>query len=271
MPASLVLLAAGLGRRFGGPKQLEPVGPSGETVMDYTVFDALRAGVDRVVLVVREELEMQIAMHARRWPAEVRLVRQETPRSRPWGTAHAVLCAAPELDAAFIVANADDFYGRTTIARLAQAIAREDDCNYVVAFPLRETVSGHGSVMRGVLRLSGDGLVRSVEETSIPADPREIGLTGAELASMNAWGFRPRILDALAEGFERFAGGHAGDEEEFRLPDAVDSLLPHLPVRVVRGAGVWAGITHADDLDSARRVVERLVEADEYPRSLWTI
>ena len=301
MPLTLVGLAAGMGSRFGGPKQLEPLGPGGETMLDFSIHDALRAGFDRVVLVI------QPAMHdvfergvVARWSSRVpvQLVHQdpdalpagmERPASRrkPWGTGQAVLAAAPAVDTAFAVVNGDDFYGRAAYEGLA-AFLRAPlggalPVHAVVGFPLAATLSEAGSVNRALLDVTSDGWLSRIEEVvgieAAGRDGRVKGeggetrlIPGSAPVSMNMWGFTPDIFSTLTEAFVSFLDHHAGDERaEFLLPAHIGQLVQRrrARVRVLPGKGPWCGITHREDRARVASALRAHVERGEYPRPLW--
>ena len=275
----LVILAAGHGRRFGGLKQLAPVGPNGEAIMDYTARSADALGYEGVVVVVRDEIREEIARHVRRsWPASLptELVCQPaTP-----GTAQAVLSARPVLGQRFGVANADDLYG-TDALRLLRAPAGGEDGegdapHLLVAYRLVQTVLTAAPVTRGVCEVSESGSLQAIVEHRV--EPAEAGgflavpldddrptrhLGGQELVSMNLWGFESRILDRLEEALERFVPGQHG-RRELLLPDVVGRLVAagEDEVRVVVTTSRCIGVTHQEDL---ALVGEELAAASKDP------
>ncbi len=285
---SLVVLAAGLGSRFGGPKQLVPVGPAGETLADYAVHDARRAGIGRVVFVVRPEhrevVEVSAARRVR--DLEVRVAVQPLPeggtRRKPWGTGHAVLAAAPHLPGPFLVANADDFYGASAYAAVADALrAGGADAWVLAGYRVRDTVPESGGVSRAACTVDDRGRLMALSELR---DVRRAGddrftatgpggvrtLRGDDLVSMNLWGFTPAVLERLRSGFERFVGSAPADDAEYLLPDAVADALAAgaARVRVVPVPGPWAGLTHPEDLPVVRRFLAARVAAGAYPSPL---
>ena len=297
MNPELVVMAAGLGSRFGGLKQLEGVGPSGETLMDYALHDAWTAGVRRVVFVIRPELEEAfrpwLSRRYGRW-LEVDLAFQRLEdlpapftlpagRTRPWGTGQAVLAAAGKVQGPFLVSNADDFYGAEAFQRLVEELSRPGAHHALAAFALANTLSPHGTVARGVCELSGHGeLVRVVEHTGLrqdgagafetAPDGSRRAFTGREPVSMNLWGFRPSIFPELASCFAAFlAAGGDPATREFFLPAVVDGLIQAgtATVKALSTTGRWFGITYQDDLAAVRSSIRQLVASGAYPLHLW--
>jgi hypothetical protein len=292
MTLTLLGLAAGMGSRFGGPKQLAPLGPNGETFLDFSVHDALAAGFDAVTLVIRAELRDAferglVARWRHRVPVTLVEQRIEPPRTKPWGTGHAVLSAASALRGPFAVVNGDDFYGRdayrTLGAFLAERGAREPDYA-VVGFPLGVTLSAAGGVNRAVLTTGADGLLATAEEVrGIEATPRGDGVvrdaTGAERVisaatpvSMNMWGFTPAVLPELDAGFQAFRDAHPHDERaEYLLPEVVESLAAdgRARVHVLPGHGPWFGMTYPEDRPNVAAGLGDLVARGGYPSPVW--
>ncbi len=236
MPSpTLVLLAAGAGLRFGGSKQLEPLGPNGEILLEYSIRDAVRAGFGSVVLVVRREAQPRFAERLQSAARHVG-IRYAFQRD-PLGTAHALLCAEGALDGPFAVANADDHYGPASFAVLAEALAHGDADAHMVGFELEQTLSPHGPVARARCRQDDGGFLVALEEDLTVSE-------GRSLVSMNLWGFRQPFLDALTARFEHFRGG-----TEFQLPTEVGALIAEegLRVRVLPTTERWLGITWPAD------------------------
>lgn len=300
---ALVLLAAGLGQRYGGLKQLAPVGPAGETLLDYTLFDAWRAGFGRAVCIVRPEVEAALqAAFAQRSPAlPVSYVHQQLTdlpherrppagRTRPWGTGHAVLAAAEAIDGPFAVANADDFYGAEALAALAVFLrdgspqATDGAVHALVAYRLRDTLPETGAVARGVCAVTPDGWLAGVHEVTrierdgadahyVAEDGAQHTLPGDTLVSMNLWGFQPGFMTDLAAAFGMFLDeAGATLEREFYLPAAVDAVLRRnaARVRVLRATGAWCGLTHRADHAAVAAHLARLTATGAYPATLQT-
>ncbi len=270
MSLTLVVMAAGLGSRFGGTKQLAVIGADGEAFLDFAIKDALAAGMDRVVLIVRSDIEDDVRRHvdAQHPGLDVAYVLQDThgpSRTKPWGTAHAVLTAAPEVPGAFCVLNADDYYGASTYVALAEAAADlSDDRALLAGFRLVQTLPEIGEVSRGICEVDGDELVSLVEthgigrreDGSITSTDPEGVLADDAVASMNCWVFPNNLFAHLETGFEAFLAEH-GDEEktEDLLPTVVNELKAAgvYRVGVVPTSEPWVGVTNPDDLEIARR------------------
>lgn len=302
MKPTLLILAAGMGSRYGGLKQVDPVGPSGETIMDYSVFDAVRAGFGRVVFVIRRDFEdifKKTIGSKYRDVADVGYAYQSmedlpigfhVPRDRekPWGTAHAIRSARKAVAEPFAAINADDFYGRDAFERLTAFLSRDAAAparpRYaMVGYRLDQTLSEHGSVARGVCQVGCDGLLESVTEMTklvrVPggAENREdpdcpVTLTGDERVSMNLWGFTPALFDALDARFPAWLEVNAGNPRaEWYIPFVVDEMIREglADVEVLPTESAWFGVTYREDKPLVVDAVRRLVEAGDYPVKLW--
>ena len=301
MRPTLVVLAAGVGSRYGGLKQLEPVGPGGATLMDYTVFDALHAGFRRVVIVVSRETEADIREHMDRGAAartEVLYAHQELgalpegftapeDRSKPWGTGQAVLMAAPYLDGPFVIANADDHYGREAIDALADFLAEPTPFSGpvqwgMVGYSLADTLPASGSVSRALCLQDGDGWLVGLQEIlAIQRDGDVARWQDADgvghirpldsLVSMNLWGFTPDLLGHLEDGFEEFLEAGPGPKDEFYLPVSVGEAVSAgtARVKVLPEGGRWCGMTSPEDRETTAAVLRELVGQGVYPETLW--
>ncbi|MDG2028202.1 MAG: NTP transferase domain-containing protein [Acidimicrobiales bacterium] len=275
MSLTLVVMAAGLGSRFGGTKQLAEVGPNGEAFLDFAVLDATAAGADKVVLIVRSDIEEDVRRHVdpRHPDVEIAYVRQNEhgpSRDKPWGTGHAVLTAAPEVDGSFIVVNADDYYGRSTYAAVAPLAAElPDDQALLAGFRMAHTLPSEGEVSRGVCEVDGDRLTSLVEthgigcraDGSITSTDPVMTLADDTVSSMNFWAFPHRLFDDLERGFAEFLAEH-GDEEkaEYLLPTVVHELMANdeMTVGVVPTDEPWVGVTNPTDLEVARATIAQL-------------
>ena len=292
MSLTLVVLAAGMGSRYGGLKQIDPVGPSGETVLDYAVFDARRAGFTRVVFVIRRDFDQLFrekigARYAGRMA--VGYVYQSLEalppgftvpagREKPWGTGHATWSAREAVRENFAVINADDFYGADSFAQLARFLnaRRATDRDFaMVGFRLANTLSEHGTVARGVTSAGADGLLRSiVEQTGI--DPKDVGpglkYSGDEIVSLNCWGFTPALFAGLDAEFRVFLAARGSElKAEFYLPVAVSEMIARreATVRVLPTESTWFGVTYREDKPRVETAIAELVRAGRYPAKLW--
>ena len=300
MHKTLVILAAGIGSRYGGLKQMDPMGPAGEFIIDYSVYDAVRAGFDRIVFLISRRIEAdfrstvgaRIAKHA-----SVEYAFQELDgippgfavppeRKKPWGTGHAILSCAGVVHEPFGVVNADDFYGRESYAVLGEFLDRTagDPAMYaMVGFPLRNTISEYGSVARGICSVRTDGTLESVvERTRIEKtgagcrylDERGAWqtLTGEEKVSMNMWGFKPGAFDHLRREFALFMQRSGTDPKaEFFVPTVVNTLMEENRVRtaVLSTSSAWFGVTYSQEKPKVMERIRQLVQAGEYPSPLW--
>jgi hypothetical protein len=303
MKPALVVMAAGLASRFGAVKQLSPVGPCGEHLMDYSIYDAIGAGFGKLVFVIKREQEhhfRQALGHKLERVADVRYAHQELEdilpgfavpqgRTKPWGTAHAVYSARHVVSEPFAVINADDFYGARSFVALAAFLAKEAEAQNhhvyaLVGFGLANTLSKGGSVSRGVCRLAEDGwLAGLTEHTQIcekggrPCYTEDgehyVPLCANAVVSMNMWGFTPDVFLGIAEGLAGFMGQEAHKllSAEFYLPSLVDALVQQgaAKVRVLTTSERWFGLTHPEDLEWVRLAIAAKVQAGQYPQRLW--
>ncbi|MDR2101945.1 MAG: hypothetical protein LBP43_05190 [Treponema sp.] len=297
----LVVLAAGLGSRYGGLKQMDKLGKSGEVLLDYSVFDALRSGFDKVVFIIRGDIQEDFKdLVLRRMgssvryelafqeldsliPADVFAEAKRLGRTKPWGTTHALLCAADKIDAPFAVINADDFYGREAFTVLGQYLASPGLTEgAIVPYKLERTLSPQGTVARGVCEIK-DGYLVSVNE--LTAIAREAGgifntapggsktkLDAGTPVSMNFWGFPPDILPQFKTYFENFLKTSAGQpKSECYIPLAADWFIKNklLNIRVLQADPQWFGVTYKEDREAAINRIADLVSRGIYPERLW--
>jgi hypothetical protein len=296
---TLVILAAGAGRRYGGLKQLAPIGPGGEALLEYTAFDARRAGFGRVVLVVSAETEGDFRARldggmAQRVPvAYVHQRLDDLPvrfescceRRQPWGTGQAVLAAEPEIDGPFAVVNADDFYGAESYVTLARFLAQPQDGRTLAAvgFRVGETLTDAGPVSRALLEVGPNARLLNIaehlrvwrEDGAVTYRDRQglrQPLDGDALVSMNMWGCPLRLLVELRRRFVEFLERPGlPAEAEYLLPEVVQAIVRdgRFQVEVLTGNGDWCGITFREDQDRVGSIISSLIEQGHYPKELW--
>jgi len=294
---TLLILAAGIASRYAGTKWDDPVGPNGESLMEYSIFDARRAGFGRIVFVIRKEREQffreLLAQHfGHRLSLE--FVIQDNhripngfsipaDRKRPWGTTHAVLGAAGTLHEPFAIINVDDFYGAQSFCSLAEHLRSGSDDQVVIGFVLRNTLSDFGPVARAICEMDDSNhLRRIIELKNIEMDGghvrntdvagAELLLTGNETVSMNMWGFTPAVFAPLREHFLRFLETHHDDPTaECFLPNTVNNMIQENQVRVkvLPSREEWFGLTYREEHPRAVDHIRRLVGDGHYPRRLW--
>jgi Nucleotidyl transferase len=293
---TLLVLAAGMGSRYGGLKQMDPIGANGETIIDYSIYDAMRAGFRKVVFVIRRDIERQFReIIGTRFEGKIAVeyVFQELDqlpsafsvpanRTKPWGTGHAILMAADVIREPFAAINADDFYGANSFRVLAGHLKSGSPDFAMIGFILRNTLSEFGSVARGVCRTTPDGFLESVTEiTKIErdgagaiaagADGQRLRLTGEETVSMNMWGFIPSLFGELRERFEAFLAKHGNEEKsEFYIPSAINEIVQanRARAKVLRTPDSWFGVTYREDRPFVVNGIRGLIARGEYPEKL---
>jgi UTP-glucose-1-phosphate uridylyltransferase len=298
MKPTLVILAAGMGSRYGGLKQLDEVGPNGEAIIDFSLFDAIRAGFGKVVFIIRRDFEK--AFKARfdkklEGKIEVEYVYQELTdlpdgysapqgREKPWGTGHAILAARNAVSTPFAAINADDFYGAEAYASCANFLKNEvaSDNYSMVGFRLDKTLSENGSVSRGLCLSNPDNKLNDIEElTKITTTEQGIfyskneeqhRLNGDETVSMNFWGFHPSLFDHLEKGFINFLNKEGNEmKSEFFIPFEVDRLIKtkKVEVEVLTSNSTWFGVTYQEDKPVVIDKINKLINEGKYPNQLW--
>lgn len=295
--STLLVLAAGMGSRYGGLKQLDPMGPSGETLLDYSVYDALHAGFTKVVFVIRKDFEAEFrssvgARYAGR--IDVDYVFQDLAdlpagysvpegREKPWGTAHAIWAAREAVHQPFLAINADDFYGADSYRLLATHLASAKDGEFAMAgYQLRNTLSEHGNVARGICRVNEEDALISVQEFiklekrgdgAVDLVGEQTSFTGEEPVSLNFWGFTPSIFEALEKSFEAFlAAEGTALKSEFYIPSAVAAMVTSgkASVKVLRTDAMWFGVTYQEDKPGVVARLAQFVTDGKYPSPLWS-
>lgn len=298
MKPTLLILAAGMASRYGGMKQIEAFGPSGETIMDYSIYDAIRAGFGKVVFIIREEFaenfkhifepkfkgkvetdyvyqDLMAFTGAREIPAD---------RTKPWGTAHAVLCARDAVKEPFAVINADDFYGRDAFEKAHEFLttACKDSTWSIIGYELMKTLSEHGTVNRGVCRVDDQGNLASIAERiniseqdgkvicDDNLEPREISRDSK--VSMNFWCFSPNVFNFSEALFNDFLDKHiAVPKSEFFIPIVADEFISQGKgvIKVIPTSSSWFGVTYKQDAPAVKESIDELVSNGAYPAGLW--
>ena len=298
---TLVILAAGMGSRYGGLKQIDPITDGGEFIIDFSIFDAVKAGFDKVVFIIKEEnyAAFRDTVGARVEPyVKVEYAFQEIyklpdgfsvpeGRVKPWGTSHALLCAKDYIDDNFAVINADDFYGRDAFVKLAEHLKsiKVTDTNYcMIGYILRNTLTENGTVSRGKCITTESGMLDSITElTKIKTDGDDAlylndkdewePLSGTTIVSMNCWGLTPAIFPSLESGFVEFLSGESGKalKSEYYLPGAVDDMMHagECDVKVISTTASWYGVTYSEDKPAVVASLRALMDSGEYPHKLW--
>jgi len=295
---TLVILAAGMGSRYGGLKQLDEVGPNGEAIIDYSLFDAIRAGFGKVVFIIRHDFEN--AFKARfefklKGKIEVEYVFQELTdmpsvfsvpegREKPWGTGHAIRSARNVVNTPFAAINADDFYGVEAYSTVAKFLTVDVtiDQYAMVGYRMDKTLSENGSVSRGLCVPDSDGNLVNIDElTKITSesegifyyrDENRIPLKGEEIVSMNFWGFHPSLFDHLEQGFVNFLKEKGSEmKSEFFIPMFVDDLIKSgkTKVKILTSNASWFGVTYQEDKPVVKERIQQLIGKGKYPSSLW--
>ena len=301
----LVVMAAGMGSRYGGLKQIDPVGSCGEAILDFSLFDAHEAGFETAVIIIKEAIRKDfmetVGERLKKCPMEIRYAYQEltkipadfaipADRTKPWGTSHAVLCAKNEIDGApFAVINADDYYGKDAFKVIYDFLCKAEGANSycMVGYQLGNTVTDHGSVARGICSTDAKGYLTAIEEqTRIEKYDGGIhyteddGATWVDVSadtpvSMNMWGFTPDFLDALQAGLPEFLNEKVPtnpQKAEYLLPTTVAGMLAagKVTVKVLRSADKWYGVTYAADKPMVVAALQALTDAGKYPAAgLW--
>lgn len=302
--ATLVIMAAGIGSRFGGGiKQLEPVGPNGEIIMDYSIYDAMEAGFDKVVFVIRKDLEKdfkKVIGNRIEKIVEVKYAFQEksdipepyktnyADRVKPWGTGQAILCCKDVVNEPFLVINADDYYGKEAYVEAFNHLMKEQKTSdkvqiSMVGFVLGNTLSENGGVTRGICKVDDNNILTDVVETqnivktkdgaAIRTEDGDISINLNSLVSMNMWGLQPEFFDILETGFDAFLRNCASDyiKSEYLLPTIVGNLLrsKKAEVAVLQSKDKWFGVTYKEDKDYVVASVKDLIHTGVYPEKLF--
>ena len=301
MKSTLLIIAAGMGSRYGGLKQIDPVGPNGEIIIDYSMFDAVKAGFEKIVFVIRHHFEevfrekigsklddiVETAYAFQELDSCLEDFNLPEDREKPWGTGHAILVAKDVINEPFAVINADDYYGPRSLQVMKDYLSHSSKINQdhyaMVGFILRNTLSEHGHVARGVCEVGQEMLLEKVVErlgikkatngaTFIEEDGTEYMLRGDEIVSMNLWGFHPSIFKHLQIQFDNFLRTKGNElKSELFIPSAVDQLIHdgQVTAKVLTTDDRWFGVTYKKDMLVARECIKELIASGVYPEKLW--
>jgi choline kinase len=297
---TLLVMAAGMGSRYGGLKQIDPMGPHGETILDYSVFDALRAGFGKVVFIIRPDFEQafrenitakfngRIAVDYAFQTLDKLPTGFNIPagREKPWGTTHAILCARETISEPFAVINADDFYGRHSFEVLhhhLDTLRLDSNAYAMVGFTLKNTLSENGTVARGVCKTDAHGYLKEIQELTkiektatgarnASEDGNALALTGDEPVSMNMWGFSPHLFGQINVLFEEFLTAQGSElKSECYIPLSVGELVRRTEAtcKVIPTTSSWFGVTYREDKPKVQASIAAMTAAGEYPDGLW--
>jgi NDP-sugar pyrophosphorylase family protein len=299
MKPTLLVLAAGMGTRYGGNKQLDEVGPSGETIIDYSIYDAIRAGFGKIVFVIRRDIEEQVKerfvekLHDK---IEIDYVFQEITnipggvmvspeRQKPWGTSHAILVTKQKINEPFGVINADDYYGVDSFNILRDFLINDKDSNRycIVGYKLGNTLSEHGHVNRGVCQAGSDGFLKKIVETrqiektrdgavAPGPDGKPLHFTGNEIVSMNLWGFKPSCYDFLGKEFRNFINEKGMDlKSELDIPTSVDKFVKsgEIKIKILMTNERWFGVTYREDKPFVVESLKKMIRKGIYPARIY--
>lgn len=298
MKPTLLILAAGMGSRYGGIKQMDAFGPNGETIIDYSIYDAIQSGFGKIVFVIRKDFSdnfKEIFENKLKGKVETEYVMQEmdsylngfqvpADRSKPWGTAHAVLCAKEVINEPFAVINADDFYGRDAFDKAYQFLTTDaaTDKYCIIGYQLEKTISQNGSVSRGVCQVDAAyNLVSIHERTKIFPEgdkiyyienTQQVPLPEDAVVSMNFWGFDPNVFDFIQDLLKKFLEENASNpKSEFFIPLVADEFIKEGKgdIKVIPTSAQWFGVTYKEDADGVRKSIKELLDNEVYPQRLW--
>jgi NDP-sugar pyrophosphorylase family protein len=299
MKPSLLVLAAGMGSRYGGNKQLDEVGPSGETIIDYSIYDAIRAGFGKIIFVIRHDIEDQVKerfVEKLRGRIEVDYVFQEITnlpegvkvspeRAKPWGTSQAILVTEKKINEPFGIINSDDYYGVESFKILHDFLLNDKDpnCYCIVGYKLGNTLSDHGHVNRGVCKVGHDGLLQHIVEVrkiskqqngaKAPGiDGEDLQFTGNEIVSMNLFGFKPTCYDFLGKEFRSFINKNGMDlKAELDIPTTLDKFVKNgeIRIKVLMSNERWFGVTYRDDKPYVVESIKQMIRKGIYPARIY--
>ena len=285
-------MAAGMGSRYGGLKQLDAIGPSGETIIDYSVYDAIKAGFTKVVFIIRKDFEQEFKSKITdKYEGQIQVEfafqdLNDLPdeftcpegREKPWGTGHAIFSARDVINEPFVAINGDDFYGRESFKVVADYYRKGANSFSMVAFKLDKTLSSFGGVTRGLCTVNDEKLNTVIETADLEktdygvSSNRDIELDGSEPVSMNVWGFTPILFKYLDEKFVEFLSENGTEmKSEYLIPSVVNELIQsgQETVHVLRSGATWFGVTYKEDKPYVEGEIEKLVNKGEYPGKLF--
>jgi dTDP-glucose pyrophosphorylase len=285
-------MAAGMGSRYGGLKQLDAIGPSGETIIDYSVYDAIKAGFTKVVFIIRKDFEQEFKSKITdKYEGQIQVEfafqdLNDLPdeftcpegREKPWGTGHAIFSARNVINEPFVAINGDDFYGRESFKVVADYYRKGANSFSMVAFKLDKTLSSFGGVTRGLCTVNDEKLNTVIETADLQktdygvSSNRDIELDGSEPVSMNVWGFTPILFKYLEEKFVEFLSENGTEmKSEYLIPSVVNELIQsgQETVHVLRSGATWFGVTYKEDKPFVEGEIEKLVNKGEYPGKLF--
>jgi hypothetical protein len=298
MKPTLLILAAGMGSRYGGIKQMDSFGPSGETIIDYSIYDAIRSGFGKIVFIIRKDFaeafkntfepklkgKIETAYVMQEMDSFINEFKMPEARTKPWGTAHAMLCAKDVIHEPFAVINADDFYGRDSFEKAAKFLEEEVSAETwcIIGYMLSKTLSQNGTVSRGVCQVDGEGNLLSIAErikiypegnkivyeendakTELPSDTK---------VSMNFWGFHQNAFEYIEKLFQKFLKENGDNpKSEFFIPIVGDAFISDEKgkIKVIPTSAQWFGVTYKEDAPGVKESIESLVESGAYPKKLW--
>lgn len=289
---TLLIMAAGMGSRYGGLKQLDAIGPSGETIIDYSVYDAIKAGFTKVVFIIRKDFEQEFKSKITdKYEGQIQVEfafqdLNDLPdeftcpegREKPWGTGHAIFSARDVINEPFVAINGDDFYGRESFKVVADYYRKGANSFSMVAFKLDKTLSSFGGVTRGLCTVNDEKLNTVIETADLEktdygvSSNRNIELDGSEPVSMNVWGFTPILFKYLEEKFVEFLSENGTEmKSEYLIPSVVNELIQsgQETVHVLRSGATWFGVTYKEDKPYVEGEIEKLVNKGEYPGKLF--
>ena len=289
---TLLIMAAGMGSRYGGLKQLDAIGPSGETIIDYSVYDAIKAGFTKVVFIIRKDFEQEFKSKITdKYEGQIQVEfafqdLNDLPdeftcpegREKPWGTGHAIFSARNIINEPFVAINGDDFYGRESFKVVADYYRKGANSFSMVAFKLDKTLSSFGGVTRGLCTVNDEKLNTVIETADLQktdygvSSNRDIELDGSEPVSMNVWGFTPILFKYLEEKFVEFLSENGTEmKSEYLIPSVVNELIQsgQETVHVLRSGATWFGVTYKEDKPFVEGEIEKLVNKGEYPGKLF--